>query len=268
MAEEKLIPEWIPIEILNSGCATLADRQNGKTNLIKVVLAEMFELPNIQIKIFDTAQVWRHSFLSSFIFQEIGDGTRQVIHNNENIIYDIEYTDSERIMQFMGNEVFIDYKSQRAKKKACDGKLNDWILYCLEEAHNSLGSYSLNRQSGRFWLKAISEGANFNLGFILIGQRPADISTKAIERMQTYWIGKTTGDNNTRKLKGIVGAKAGVDQLGRPIHEKAKEFERGEFLFWNGRTAQIFNCPKFEELYPNQKPTQIKPPKKRWIKLW
>ena len=266
---EEIIPRWVLEGILSSGCAVLANRQMGKTNLVKLIVAEMEkQFPSAQHKVFDTAQVWRHSFLSSFKVQEINSMTRQVWKGDGDILFDLEFTDSEEIMQFMGNTVLKDYLRNRERKKASNGILNDWIVYTLEEAHNSLGSYSLNRVSGRFWLKAISEGANFNLAYILIGQRPADISTKAVERMQTYWIGRTTGDNNTRKLKGIIGQKAGVEQLGMPVHEKAKMFKRGEFVFWDGENACLFDSPKFEDLYPNQKPQLVTPPKKRWVKLW
>jgi len=265
---EEIIPKKILVDMLSRGANILANRQMGKTNLAQIIIAEMVrqQLP-CQIKIGDTAQVWRHNFLSSFKVQEINERTRQV-YNGDNLIYDIEYEDSERIMQFLGNRVLKDYLMNRQRKKVSNGHLNDWVLYCLEEAQNSLGSYSLNRQTGRIWLKMISEGANFNLAFIMIGQRPADISTKAIERMQTYWIGRTTGDNNTRKLKGIIGNKAGTEQLGLPLHEKAKELERGEFIFWNGAEAWLFSCPKFEDLYPNNKPELVEPPRSSWLKLW
>jgi len=83
-----------------------------------------------------------------------------------------------------------------------------------------------------------------------------------------YFIGKTTGDNNIAKLKRIVGKDSGVDQLGMPLHEKAKLLSLGEFVFWSGTEAWIFQCPLFEDLYPNQKPTEVRPLRKRWFRLW
>lgn len=266
--EEQLIPREILKDILSHKCSIIADNQMGKTNLSKLIISEMVKqnLP-VQNKIFDVAQTWRHNFLSTFKFQEINEATRKVWTGDENILYDIAYEDSEQIMQFMGNEVMEDYRKAREAKKAANGKLGNWILYTLEESQNSLGSYALNKISGRLWLKAISESANFNLSFLFIGQRAADISAKAIERAQCRFIGRTTGDNNSRKLRGMIGT-VGVDQLGMPLHERAKTLKLGEFLFWNGESAWLFESPKFDTLYPNNKPVEVKPPEKRWLRLW
>jgi len=269
---EDIIPKDILKDILSCGCNILSNRQMGKTNLAKVLIAEMHRsLRDIDsgflFKIFDTAQVWRWSFLNSFAMQEINDETSEVVGNLD-VVFDIEFKDSERIMEFMGNQVLQDYDLNRMKKKASSGHLNEWNIYVLEEAQNSLGSYSLNRTSGRIWLKMISESANFNLAFIFIGQRPADISTKAIERMQTYFIGRTTGDRNINKLKGIIGKDAGEEQMGEPLIDLAKRLERGEFIFWNGAHAKRFRCPKFEDLYPDQTPREIVQKTKRWINIF
>jgi len=265
---EEVIPTKILDAIVKNGCTILSNKQMGKTNLAKIIAAQISEkFPDIcHQKIFDTAQVWRHSFLAKFVFQEINDNTTKVYDGNTDIIFDLEWEDSEQIMQFMGNAVLLDYQLNRERKKI--GTLKDRIIYVIEEAQNSLGSYSLNRQSGRIWLKMISESGNFGLSFIFVGQRAADISTKAIERSQTFFIGHTTGDNNTMKIKNLIGSKAGQEHFGEPISEVAKRLKLGEFIFWSGEEAYMFNCPKFEDLYPNQKPQKIEPPRTRWLKLW
>lgn len=266
---EEIIPRKILVDILQHRCNIIANPQTGKTNLSKVILSEFVksQLP-VQIKVWDTCGVWRHNFLSSFKFQEVNDATRKIYSGTDNIVFDIEYNDAEKIMQTIGNNVLKRYELNRERKKHCNGKLNDWTLYCIEEAQNSLGRYSLSRQTGRIWLKMISEGANFGLGFLFIGQRAADISASAIERSTCYFIGKTTGENNTRKLKGIIGKSAGENELGIPIHEKAKTLNVGEFIWWSGSEAYLFECPLFEDLYPNQHPQLIVPPRSRWLKLW
>jgi hypothetical protein len=267
--QEDVIPPWVIDGILCHSCTIIANPQMGKTNLAKVVVSEIVRQRPLLVsaKVFDTAQVWRHRFLSSFKFQEINDLTSKVYDGEDNIIFDMEYEDSERIMQFMGNAILLDYERNRLRKKE-SGKLIDYFLYTIEEAQNSLGSYSLNRESGRIWLKMISEAGNFGLSFLFIGQRAADISTKAVERSQTYFIGKTVGDRNIQKLKGILGSDAGAQQLGEPLHERAKRLKIGEFIFWNGETAYLFECPKFEDLYKDQKPSEVKPEKPRWLRIW
>jgi hypothetical protein len=268
--KDDVIPSWIVDDVLKRSCTIVSNPQFGKTNLAKVLISEIVRQRPLltNIKVFDVAQVWRHSFLSSFKMQEINDNTVKVYAEPENTIFDIEYEDSEKIMQFMGNTVLLDYEENRLRKKMANGKLMDYKLYCIEEAQNSLGTYSLSRETYRIWLKMISEAGNFNMSFIFIGQRAADISTKAIERSQTYFIGKTVGDRNIMKLRGIIGRNAGMEQLQEPLYEKAKRLKLGEFLFWNGATAWLFECPKFEDLYPNEKPIEVKPEPSRWLKIW
>lgn len=212
--------------------------------------------------------VWRYNFLSNFKFQEVNNSTRKIYDGMDNILFDVEFNDSERIMQFIGNDVLLNYELNRERKKAIGGKVNDWKLYCIEEAQSSLGRYALSRETGRIWLKMISEGANFGLGFLFIGQRAADISASIIERSTCYFIGKTTGDNNIRKLRGIVGKSAGKNKLDMPIHEKAKTLNVGEFIWWSGKEAWLFDCPLFEDLYPNQAPQLVVPPRSRWLKIF
>lgn len=269
MSVKEIIPKKFLLDILSRGCMVLSDRQMGKSNISKLIIAEMVKqkLP-VTFKLFDTSQNWIHNFLSSFKVQTINNETRKIYDGVDNILFDIEYDDSEQIMQFMGNTILLDYQMNRRRKMASNGKLNDWVLYMIEEAQNSISSHSLNRTSGRIWLKMISESANFRLAFLMIGQRPADISVRALERMQNYFIGRTTGDNNVRKLRGIVGRNAGKEKLKVPLYEKAKSLKLGEFIFYNGAEAWLFQSPKFEDLYPNQKPQIIIPPRKRWIRLW
>lgn len=267
--QEDLIPKSILLDILKMRGNILGNPRCGKTNLAKVILSEFVKkVPEVQIKVYDTCGVWRYSFLSSFKFQEVNENTRKVYSEKENVLFDVEFNDAEKIMQFIGNDVLLDYELNRERKKATGGKLNDYVLYVLEEAQSSLGRYSLSRETGRIWLKMISEGANFNLGFLFLGQRASDISASIIERSTCHFIGRTTGDNNSKKLRGIIGKTAGQNELGMPIDEKARTLDQGEFIWWNGESAYQFRCPLFEELYPNTYPTQVNPPTPRWFKVF
>lgn len=270
LKKEDIVPNWIIDDLLKRSCTIIANPQMGKTNLAKILVSEIVrQRPFLtNVKVFDVAQVWRHSYLSNFKMQEVNDNTIKIFAENENIIFDIEFEDSERIMQFMGNTVLLDYQENRLKKKMANGKLGDYHIYIIEEAQNSLGSYSLSRETYRIWLKMISEAGNFNMSFVFLGQRASDISTKAIERSQTYFVGKCIGDNNIKKLQRILGSNAGVEQLQEPLHEKAKRLKVGEFIFWNGATAWLFQCPKFEDVYPNQRPEVVEPPRPRWNKIF
>jgi len=266
--KDDIIPQRFLTNMLNQRCNIISNPQTGKTNLTKVIVSEYVRqgFP-VQIKMFDTCQVFRHSFLESFKLQEINGNTSADYGGEDNIVFDMEYDDSEEIMQFIGRDLQRNFHKNREIKK--NTQLKKWTLYVIEEAQNSLGRYALSRSTGRFWMKAISEGANFGLGFLFVGQRAADISTSVIERSTVSFIGKTTGDNNIRKVKSLVGNDAGEEQLGIPIHEACKTLELGQFIWWNGQEAWKFRCPLFEDLYPNQKPLMITPPPpKRWEKIF
>jgi len=265
----EIIPKQILQNILKHRCNVIANPQYGKTNLCQVILAEFIRqrFP-CQIRVYDPCSVWRHKFLSSFKLQEINDQTYQVYDGQDNIIFDIEYIDAEKITQFIGNDILLGFERNRVRKKSTNnGKLNDYIIHCIEETHGSFGRYTLSRKDGRTWLKLIGEGGNFGLSFLLVDQRLADVSASLVERSSLYLIGKLTGDNNIKKIQRVLG-KDTVDKSGQPLSEKVKTLELGQFLFYDGKEAQLFNCPLFEELYPNQKPQLIREPQRRWFKIF
>jgi len=132
---KEIIPQHILKNVLQRRCNIIANPQTGKTNLLKIIVSEIVrqQLP-CQVRLYDTAQVLRHSFLSSFKFQEINDSTREKYVGTDNILFDIEYHEGDKTMGFIGNDILEAYKYNRQRKKFNGGKLNDWILYGIEEA--------------------------------------------------------------------------------------------------------------------------------------
>lgn len=271
MSQEEVIPKQILQNILCHRVNILGNPQFGKSNTAKVLMSEFVrQRLLVQIKCYDTACNWRHNFLLSFKFQEINDDTHAVYNGRENILYDMQFSDPDKVMRFIGNDILLDYERNRARKNATvDGKLGDWIVYCIEEAHGSFGRFTLSRygNNGNTWLKLIGEGGNFNQCFVFLGQRLADISASAVERSTCYLVGRTTGDNDVAKLQRILGKDA-KDKQGIPLSELVKTLDLGQFLYWDGESCFVWNCPRFEDLYPNEKPMLVTPPKSRWLKLF
>ena len=77
------------------------------------------------------------------------------------------------------------------------------------------------------------------MGFIFIGQRLADISTKVVERAQGYLFGRTTGDNDLQKIRRICGKSS-------EVHLKVSRLGLGEFIYWNGVTAKQVKFKKYD----------------------
>ena len=224
---EKLLPSEIIEEILTTGIVIAGAKGTGKSNVAKFITSEIIKRKmNIQIKAFDTCANWRLEY-EPIVMQELNDlNTLDVVYNGkEHVLFDVEYSDPSDIQREIGYIINQDFTMARMEKKIYS-KIDGWKLYCIEESQNILNSYSLNKKDGRFWLKAISEGRNFNLSFMFIGQRLADISTKVIERCQGYLFGKMTGDNDRNKVKRICGKASG-------IHDKITKLKRGEFIYFN-----------------------------------
>jgi len=238
-------------EILDTGIVLAGAKKCGKSNASKVLASEIIkEHPNIQVRIFDTCQNWVHGF-EPVLCQKINDETRYLYTGKRNVLYDIELMDMEKIMDDIGKIVSHDYNEQRLLKT--QNKMDRWIVYFIEEAQNVLGTYSLSRESGKLWIKMISEGRNFNMAFVFIGQRLADISTKVIERANGYLFGRTFGDNDKKKITRIVGD-AIMDKglgdnedyikiTGNKIVEEVSKLETGEFIYFNGKVGRHIKFP-------------------------
>ena len=123
----------------------------------------------------------------------------------------------------------------------------DYYIGIIEEAQNVIGSYALMRRNGKKWLKMISDCRNFDFSLIFIGQRLADISSKATERCNAYFFGKMLGDNDILKVKRILGKGTETDAIVKQI----KQLEVGQFIFWNGEQTFLVTTPKFK---PNGTP--------------
>jgi hypothetical protein len=240
-------------EVLDTGLIVLGAKKAGKSNAAKVLATDIINnYPNIQCRIFDTCQNWLHGF-EPIICQKIIEDTRYLYTEDKHVLYDIALMDIDEIMESIGAIAFYDYNRQRLLKSV--GQLeNKWIVYVIEEAQNILGNYSLMKKSGKLWLKVISEARNFNMAFIMIGQRAADISAKAVERAQGYLFGRAGGDNDKKKIGRIVGNATIKEELrkakwirvqGDKIVDIVPKLNLGEFVYFNGNSGRVIQFPEY-----------------------
>lgn len=240
-------------EILDTGLIVVGAKKCGKSNASKIIATEIIRNQNnIQCRIFDSCQNWIHSF-EPIIAQRINEETRYLYTGDRSVLYDIEYIDVERIMEAIGMIVEYDLDKQRKLKRV--DMMDRWTMFFIEEAQNVLGTYSLSRESGKLWVKAISEGRNFHMAFVMVGQRIADISTKVIERAQGYLFGRTSGDNDRKKIKRIVGNAKITETInndgdwiritGNEIADEVAKLETGEFIYFNGKQGRLIQFPLY-----------------------
>jgi len=217
--------------------------------------------PLIQPKIFDPCSNWKWEFDDIF-YQTINENIRYIYSGKKPILFDLDLLTQTETMDFVGKIALNDYMEQRKKKEILSGYNDRNILFVIEEAQNILGSYSLMRRNGRIWLKLISEGRNFGLSFVLIGQRASNISTSALERMQGLFLGKMVADNDLAKIRRICGRDTGIADQVKKLQDV------GDFIYWNGSSAYRFACPLYKT---NTKPTLweiSEEEKKRWEYLY
>ena len=230
-------------ELLNAikatGLVIAGGPGTGKSNVAKIISAQLINAPDIQVKITDSCQNWMHEF-ELIHYQHINDYTEvpeDVYFGDKSFLYDLEFTDYEKIQETIGMMISTDFELQRLFKKK--HVMTNWVIWVIEEAQNVIGSYALTGKRGKKWLTLISEGRNFNLRFIFIGQRLGDISAKAVERCQGFLMGKMTGENDRKKINGMPGAKS------FDLGDAVADLELGQFIYWDGVEPVLLDVPKY-----------------------
>jgi len=240
--EEKL-KEIVQKTLVHGQLLIVGTKQTGKTNagfwlVRKARELELHKSKTLKIQIFDLPMVWRFKF-DSIPYVNVQNVRR--LPETQDLIIDIPYTDVVRTRDVVLNVFKEDFVKKRRMKERLEGNVPIANLYVLEECQNYFGTYALAGKSGKFALKIFSEGSNYNMAFIGITQRLADVSTKIVERSQYLLIGKLTGDNDLRKIKRITN---------KQIMEHAKQLRRGEFIFWdrdNREYVDLIGFPKFKQ---------------------
>jgi len=230
-------------KLLESGQLIIVGvKQTGKTNAAMCIMRQIMNSDahkNLAMKtlIFDTVLQWRY-YYDAVQYLNLED--YRILPTVLDLIVDIGFTDSIDTRNAIGQIVLNDFVRKREMKEKFNGKVPYHDVYLIEECQNVLGSYALSGDVGRFWLKIVSECANYKMMFLFIGQRLADISTKVIERTRYFLLGATSGDNDLAKLRRIGGKRLADACVG---------LKRGEFVFFdkNQKSFWVITFPLFEQ---------------------
>jgi hypothetical protein len=234
-------------KLLESGQLIIVGcKQTGKTNAAMCIMREIMNSAahkNLAMKteIFDTVLQWHYNYDA---VQYLNLEDYRILPTVLDLIIDVPFTDSIETRNAIGQIVLNDFIKKRAMKEKFDGKVPFFDVFVVEEAQNILGSYSLQGDVGRFWLKVISEAMNFKMVFLFIGQRLADISSRVIERSRFFLLGATSGDNDLNKIKRMGGKNLANAVVG--LH-------KGEFVFFD-REEKSFWVIGFPKFVQNGKP--------------
>jgi len=224
----------------------------GKSNLIKVLCSEFLKSDDICLQIFDTSLSWIEDFRElpiEFVAEHIEFDS----YVNKSILYDIEFSDLDDIT-FIIREILLDnYNYRRDLKlqslfntKPIEKPKFNYYAIC-EEAQNIIGTYALAEKRNKLLLKIISDSRNLDIFLCFIAQRLSDVSARAIERTNAYFIGHTIGDNDLIKLRRILGK----HKLAKEVLEHIPKLKVGEFFFFDGTEIYFVKVPKYQ---PKAKP--------------
>ena len=227
--------------IQSTGIAVFGSGKCGKTNLVKVISSQLHRDENIQLKIFDKAQNWVHEF-EEILYQDLDIFTLEregFYFGDQPILYNCRITNPKDIRETISEIVGYDYDYHWELKEV--GEMDRWIIYVVEEAQNVLGSVG----TYDIWNTFISEGRNFNMAFIFVARRMAQVSTKARENMQSYIWGRMFGENNMRKVKAIAG---------KDIADEVESLPKYEFIYYqSGEAFRIIDVPLYQ---PRSRPVR------------
>jgi len=239
--------EEIIQKVLDSGQIIITGvKQTGKTNTAMWLMRTLMESTphkNLEMRtvIFDTVLNWRNRYDS---IQYLNVEDFRILPTVLDLIVDIGYSDSNETRNAIGQIVMNDFARKRAMKEKFYGKVPYYDVYLIEEAQNCLGQFALNGEVGRFWLKIISECANYKMIFLFITQRLADVSTKVIERTRYFLLGSTSGDNDLAKIRRMGG---------RKLADYVSGLKKGQFILFDKDSKKQYRIT-FDLFIQNGKP--------------
>jgi len=224
----------IKSDILKTGCVIAGSGGGGKTNLAKIIARELLSDEKIQVKIFDKAQNWIHDF-ESINYQDLDIDTLSehgFYFDDQSILFNCRINKPQEIKQVISDVVGYDYDYHWELKKV--NEMNRHIVYIVEESQNVLGTIGLND----IWNTFISEGRNFNMSFVFITRRMAQLSARAREQVQSYIWCRTVGQLDLDRVEKIAGEE---------VANILPSLDLGEYVYYNGeKPYKIIDVPKYE----------------------
>lgn len=100
----------------------------------------------------------------------------------------------------------------------------------------------------------ITQGRNFHCSIIGVSQRLASVDTNFVENCDLRYIGRTSGDNNRRKMKGFGISKEDITTI--------QNLPRGKFLMHYGTSTSIEEVPYFKSPIKPQRYVEPQKPEK------
>ncbi len=244
------------------GLILVAESGHGKSYTAFTLAKEAMKDPNMTVIVLSPSTVWRRKF-GKINYVKVGtadfnpivpiNGKWKYINNEwfedllrskQNLLFEIKYKDGRRIKNFESEVLKVIYDFQE-KQMEQNPEYNHHFLICLEELQNSLGTYSMVNSLNLMTMFTQSRSDAF-IHYMGIGQRLADISTRAVERLRPL-IGLTLGENSLRKIRS---------QIPKHYRTRIQHLPKRHWIYLDGKTNPEIVIPEYTR---KGKPRMLKP---------
>lgn len=267
----------------HGGVHIIGNKQVGKSNLKKHIARYAFQnCSEVKTIIIDPEGSWEFDFdsirffrvpknsmriveepigvrLNGSVFtkktyrmsQTIAKTVKQLVLDDEPILFVIELDDPEECGYFSAFVLEIIYDYQRIKRKYWKGNLPRAFLVVAEEAENIFDNQSLEKRLFNTLRKKYAEMANLRIGILSSSQRLTEVNKKFRGKMHGYLIGYTSVDDCVGNSQvGKIMKKVYPDNPDLVLN---KDFIH---KFFYTPTKEVVEVPKFIQ---NGKPHETKP---------
>ena len=190
--------------IKETGLTVIGSKSCGKSNAVKCLLKELSK--DSTVIAIDFATNYAFELGKDFRVKFLNENyliKKPKIDLTQNLIIDISQTSKNVASQIITelikseyykrvSEVIEGFQSGETERKL----YRPFLIFALEETQSVIGSHLKEDNDLK---TAMAVGRNYKINFIFITQRLSEIDTALAER-SSYLIGKTSGDNNIRKL--------------------------------------------------------------------
>lgn len=236
-------------EALKSGVFIAGGKQCGKTNLAKT-LADLFMKHGCIVKVFDTSQQWLDSSVPYII--EVNQPLLD-IPLYESVVFDLSRLYASQIKAFITQVLSKEFSLQVVTPK----HERKWIVYVLEECQILIPQGKLRNKESQEVLRLLTSGANYNLSYVAITQRPSTTDTTVMELAFQRYFARLDGENDKRKIKTYI----------KDYAQQLDSLNVGEFIYDMGHTTKKIATEQFASAstprrlaMPQPKPQQLEQP--------
>ena len=216
-------------EAESRGTAITGMPKSGKSNLAKIIVDYMMG-KGYNFKILDPSQTWLGSTVPYYVeVNSFTDLTTVPAPLYKSVVYDTSRMLPDEQKIFVGILIENDFQQicEIPNLKELAQYPNYWIIYVIEEAQMVVPSGSLRATYSQQTFRMVSVGRNFLQRYILLTQRPADISVKALSRAGQMYFGEHWEENDIRKLSRLLNIKY------KECKPLLQNLQIGEFIYLN-----------------------------------